>query len=454
VKIAHRVTLTFTFAVLVMVAAYAYVEIGDESHDLRASLESKLSLAATESLAVVRDLDPSIPRVAPAQLAGELGLPAELDVRWVSLDPGQEAPHNGERDGRMYAYRGFVDRAGRPAALEVSQATDTIEADLHEATEFTLGLAALILAAATLYTMTLGSRIIGRPIEELVERFRRVGSGDLTATPPTQPRRDEFGRLGRELDLMIERLAESRATTLREQEARLAAQEQVRHSDRLATVGRLASGLAHELGTPLNVISGYAKMIATGQDTGDDAQSGAKIISEQTARVTAIVRQLLDFARRGTPKLAATDVRAVIARAMGMIGILADKRSVLLAYREPASAIMADVDEARFEQVVVNLLVNAIHASPSNAGAKVELELAPLAGKHELRLDVIDHGTGITPEQLERVFEPFFTTKPVGEGTGLGLAVSHGIVEEHGGRIEVQSEVGRGSRFSVYLPVT
>ncbi len=441
-KIARRVTLTFAALVLVMVAAYAYVEISDESRDLRASLESKLSLAASEIVGDARDLD-------PAAVTRGLGLPPEIAVRWVALAPGDAAPVGREHDGRLFVYRAFVDRAGQPAALEVSQTTEAIDGELREATAWTIGLAALILVLATLYTGIVGSRLVGRPIEALIARFHRVGAGDLSPMA-SAPRDDELGRLARELDVMILQLAESRASVAREHAAHIATQEQLRHSDRLATVGRLASGLAHELGTPLNVISGYAKMIATRQDTGADAEDGARIIGEQTVRMTELVRQLLDFARRGAPKLAATDVRTVVTRALAMMTLVADKRGVRLVYAEPAAPVMAGMDAARFEQVIVNLLVNAIHASP--AGAAIELALE--AHATELRLAIVDHGTGIAPDELRRIFEPFFTTKPVGEGTGLGLAVSHGIVEEHGGRIEVESELGAGSRFSVYLPAT
>ncbi len=446
-RVASKITLAFQLAVVAMVMAYAYVEITDQAQELRAELRSKLSAIARETIM-------DVARLPPAQ--GQAEAPREdlpdVDVRWIYPTTGNvpvvpSTDLTVERDHRMTLTRGFLDSNGVLAALEVSQATDEIEAHVRSATRWTIALAAFIVVLGSLYTMTTTSRFVGGPIDELVRQFRRVGSGDL-APIGAVTRRDEFGKLSRELDAMIAQLADARSRADREHEARLASVEQLRHADRLATVGRLASGIAHELGTPLNVISGYAKMIATGQERGDGAADSARIIGQQSQRVTEIIRQLLDFARRGEAKLEVSDVRPIVERARDLVAIEADKRRVRVTYAAPPEPLFAHVDGARLQQVVVNLAINAIHAS--SEGDEIALELAR-AGTG-IRLDVIDHGSGIAPGQLEHVFEPFFTTKPVGEGTGLGLAVSYGIVEEHGGRLEVTSELGAGSRFSVYLP--
>jgi two-component system, NtrC family, sensor kinase len=315
-----------------------------------------------------------------------------------------------------------------------------------------------VIVLGTLYAWTVGSRLIGRPTRRLVAHFRRVGGGDLAPLATTTGWSGEMAELAVELDVMVRKLAEARALADGEHAARLAALEQLRHADRLTTVGKLASGVAHELGTPLNVISGYAKLIATGQEQGAEATESARIIGEQTERVTAIVRQLLDFARRGELKPTVIDVRSTVARALRMVDIVAKKVNVTVRYDEPAEPLMVELDDAKFQQVTINLAINAIQAS--RAGGVVELSLARArarrpGGDDELpcvRLDFVDHGEGIARELLDRVFEPFFTTKPVGEGTGLGLAVSHGIVDEHHGWIAVASEPGQGSTFSVYLP--
>jgi signal transduction histidine kinase len=422
--------------------AYAYVAITNESRVLRAELASKLSAIARETIVDVAKMPPAEGKAeAPRE-----DLP-DVDVRWI--EASTVAPNTDvtvERDHQLVLTRGFLDSTGRLAALEVSQSTEVIEANVRSTTLWTVALAAFIIVFASVYTMTTASRFVSVPIDYLIRQFRRVGSGDLAALGAVT-RRDEFGKLAVELDAMIGQLADARAKVIHEHDARLTSLEQLRHADRLATVGRLASGIAHELGTPLNVISGYAKMIATGQELGADAADSARIIGEQSQRVTEIVRQLLDFARRGEPKLVTIDVRPIVGRALDLIRIEAEKRRVRVRYTEPSEALVANVDAARIQQVVVNLAINAIHAS--DAEGEIALELT--RDGDDIALVVVDHGSGIAADALSHVFEPFFTTKPVGEGTGLGLAVSHGIVEEHGGRIEVASELGVGSRFTVVL---
>jgi signal transduction histidine kinase len=243
----------------------------------------------------------------------------------------------------------------------------------------------------------------------------------------------------------------------RETAARLRALEQLRHADRLTTAGKLASGLAHELGTPLNVVAGRAKMIASDEvESPAEGRESARIIAEQAERMTRIVRQLLDFARRGVSEKRSTDLGALASQTAALLEALASKRGVSLRCAEPARPVWAGVDAAQISQAVTNLVVNAIHASA--AGSEVTLAVSACDVAPEGRpgpwvvLEVRDRGTGISAEQLPEIFDPFFTTKPVGEGTGLGLTVAHGIAEEHGGWIDVESEPSRGSCFRIWLP--
>ena len=472
-----------------MVAVYAYFEISDEDRTIRADLRSDLATVATETSALLSKVDPATGREMlrlPPDLGPTIAFPPEaevgpIEVRWIDFAAASGAPDapavaadvigrlpSGaervvEQGGRMYCYRGFNDSRGHAAAIEASQSTAYIDRAVKRVAIATIGLVGLILVLGLVFAHWLGTRVIARPMRRLMDRFRRVGAGDLT--PVDGPRsHDEMGELTAELDTMIGHLSESRALVEQEHAARLAAVDQLRHADRLTTVGKLASGMAHELGTPLNVISGYAKLIATGQETGAGATESAQIISEQTPRVTDIVRQLLDFARRGELKLVVEDVRPTLARALAMVTVVAKARHVRVRYHEPDEPLVINMDDGKLQQVVVNLAINAVQASA--AGAEIELGAQRItttppnpdhASSHArpyVRIDIIDHGHGIASEHLARVFEPFFTTKTVGEGTGLGLAVSHGIVEEHHGWIEVASELGRGARFSVYLPAT
>jgi signal transduction histidine kinase len=276
------------------------------------------------------------------------------------------------------------------------------------------------------------------------------------------------------MNAMCLHLMETRQALAAETEGRLRAQEQVRHADRLATVGKMASGIAHELGTPLGVALMRANMIASNASLGRETRDAAHIIGEQIDRITHIVRQLLDFARGRTAippgpltRRPPANLLAIAERAAAMLQPLAVKRNLTIAIAAEPILPKPPANPEQIEQVLVNLLVNAIHASErpgkvtiglGTALAKSPVDLTPPVWNEggEPRYAVIsvkDEGIGISPEVLPRIFEPFFTTKHVGEGTGLGLSVAYGIVREHSGWIEVTSERNKGSCFAVYLPL-
>jgi signal transduction histidine kinase len=187
-------------------------------------------------------------------------------------------------------------------------------------------------------------------------------------------------------------------------------------------------------------------MIATGEVAGGEAAESARIIGDQADRMTRIIRQLLDFARGRRPEKGKEDLRHLAERTVTMLGPLAKKKGVDLAVDGPV--LHAQVDTNQIQQVLTNLVVNGIDATPS--GGRVTVHVGGDAAQP--RLEVVDTGSGIAPENRGRLFEPFFSTKPAGQGTGLGLAIAQGIVAEHGGDIEVDSEPGAGSTFRVVLP--
>jgi signal transduction histidine kinase len=461
VRLSRKITLLLEVAILVLVAIYAYTEITDDARTTRADVESDLSAVAKESAALLVTLPPQTARDA---LQRSLDPSSAVKVRWLEpaeagevsdLAPGTERVQDTPK--QLNVYRAFIDSAGARHILEVSRSTAEIDRLVRVDAIRSIVLIAVIIVFGTLYSMFIGTRIIEKPMSELVDSFRRVGKGDLHVVA-REYRHDELGVLARELDQMIRELAEARESLVGAHTARLATVEQLQHAERLTTVGKLASGIAHELGTPLNVISGYARLIATGQETGDAAKDSAAIIDQQVQRITKIVRQLLDFARRSKPQLAATDLRGTVASAVGLAEMLAKKTGVRLDYVAPEQEMPVTIDDSKLQQVVLNVVNNAIQASPS--GTEVSVRVTRASAKRPgatdaapcIRVDISDRGAGIPEESLPRVFEPFFTTKPVGEGTGLGLSVSYGIVQEHGGWIAVESEVGKGSTFSVFLP--
>lgn len=235
--------------------------------------------------------------------------------------------------------------------------------------------------------------------------------------------------------------------------------EQLRHAERLTTVGMLASGIAHELGTPLNVIAGRASLIASERVAGAEARSSASIIVEQAGRMTAIIRGLLDFARRGGTRRTPVDVDRLARETVALLQPLASRRGckVQVAAGPP---VVASINGAEIQQVLTNLLMNAVQAMGEGGSVEVSIDVGPVAERPQnaepsrsyVAIHVRDHGVGIPAEVLSHVFDPFFTTKDVGEGTGLGLSVAFGIVRDHGGWIAATSRVGEGSEFVVYLP--
>lgn len=301
----------------------------------------------------------------------------------------------------------------------------------------------------------IGARVVGKPVSELINATRRIGEGDFNALE-TIRRRDEFGELADALRSMSGELDAERLRTRHETEARIQALEQLRHAERLTTLGQLASVLAHEIGTPLNVIAGHGKLIAGGRLAADGISESAAAIGEQSERITRIVRRVLDYARRRPARRVALDPADVTRRACALVQILAEKRDVTLDIVQSGNKVVLHADPDQLQQAVTNLVLNAIHASSANDVVRVALENVTRATsdgeRHFVVISVQDAGAGVPEGMRAKIFEPFFTTKPAGEGTGLGLSVVKDIIEEHGGFVEVSPGASGGSVFSVYLP--
>jgi signal transduction histidine kinase len=324
-----------------------------------------------------------------------------------------------------------------------------------------LGLATLaitgvcgVIATVLLYGM------VGKPIAKLRDKTRRAGAGDFSG--PLQIRqRDEIGDLAADINSMCDQIGTANQRLAEETDAHIAALEQLRHAERLATVGRLAAGVAHELGTPLNVVSARAELLVARELPHAEVAKNASIIGEQADRISAIIQQLLDFSRRrsGTPGLA--NLPHLVTRALDLLSSAAKRAHVRMHSDPGREPLMVRVDQNQILQALTNVMMNAIQAMPQGGELRISTgachatppaDVGGPAGDY-LCVRVEDNGVGIPPDRLPHIFEPFFTTKSVGEGTGLGLAVAHGIISEHGGWIAVESELGKGSRFSIYLPV-
>jgi signal transduction histidine kinase len=242
----------------------------------------------------------------------------------------------------------------------------------------------------------------------------------------------------------------------REQAERRIAIDQLRHADRLNVIGTLSAGVAHELGTPLNVITGCAEMIA---ETVDDARvhGHTRMILDQTRKVSQIIRQLLDFGRRRGVERTVVDLGELVSSTTAMLRSTAQKHGCSI-QAVPGDPVLTTGCPGELEQVLSNLILNGVQAMARGGAVQVRTRIEHRAdpiGDHQAFacVTVADRGSGIAPDDLPKIFDPFFTTKGIGEGTGLGLSVSYGIVRDHGGSIEVASEPGQGTQFHVLLPL-
>ena len=234
-------------------------------------------------------------------------------------------------------------------------------------------------------------------------------------------------------------------------EQRRLMQTQMAQADKLASIGELSSGIAHEINNPLGIILGYTQLLLRSEEPRSDRFNDLKTIEKHVKSCKAIVEDLLNFARTSSPQKEILDIRAVVEEVIGFVRHHSNLENIqietVFAPKLPPSLM----DEKKIKQVLINLLMNAIHAVDRKGTIKITTGLNESASR--ITVEVSDTGHGIEKENLLRIFDPFFTTKPTGEGTGLGLSVSYGIVKGHGGNITVKSELGQGAAFTLSLPV-
>ena len=448
-RIRTKLTLAAALAIAVVMASHAVFRVERESEsfldDVRRDHRVLGHALAETTGALIERAGPEEALWAVAEADRRRG---HVTIRWETTDDGGASAGEVSEDGR----RVFLTRVpvqthvGRFGTLELRESLDAHDRYLRDTVVRVSVVTLLILLASAGAVHLAGWLILDRRLTPLVAGIRRIGQGDLEGALPREGS-DELGELGRELDDMRARLAALTTQARAEADARVAAMEQLRHADRLSTVGKLAAGVAHELGTPLNVVAARAKMIHRGESEADEAKDDARVIGEQTARMTAIIRQLLDFARRRPARRTPERLRELSASVLDMLRPQASEAGVTLTLAD-GEEVEAAVDAGQLQQVLTNLVMNAIQAQPE--GGEVELTIGEEGGS--ARLAVRDRGVGLSEEARARLFEPFFTTKDVGEGTGLGLSVVHGIVEEHGGAVEASDAEGGGTVMTVRLP--
>jgi two-component system NtrC family sensor kinase len=294
---------------------------------------------------------------------------------------------------------------------------------------------------ASLVLLLIANELVLGPIRRVVEMAQRIIGGDMTARVGIRPP-GEIGTLCWAIDSMAQAMAE-RAELLEQ-----ATRQQIGRSEQLASVGRLAAGVAHEINNPLVGVLAFADLMRLKKNMDEQDLEDLNLIIRETKRVREIVRGLLDFARE-TPSIKATlNINDVIRQTVLLLGKRDAFQGVFVVEDLNDDIPAVHGDKSQLQQVIMNLTLNACEAMP-NGGTLV---LSSAQKGNRVEVQVSDTGCGIRREILDRVMEPFFTTKPVGKGTGLGLAVSYGILQQHDGTLEVKSEVGRGSTFIITLP--
>lgn len=252
--------------------------------------------------------------------------------------------------------------------------------------------------------------------------------------------RSLIDNVAREVALIVERReAEASQSML---------QAQLRHADRLATIGQLAAGVAHELNEPLGSILGFAQLVQKDLDLPDRAAKDVARIVKAALRAREVIHKLLVFSRQKTPVKARVDLNRIVEEGLYFLESRCATAGIRLSLALAPDLPRISADASQLHQVLVNLVVNSMQAMPEGGSLRIET----CAGPEHVSLIVRDTGAGISDEIMEKIFTPFFTTKDVDQGTGLGLAVVHGIVTSHGGSIRVESAPGQGARFEIRFP--
>ncbi len=337
--------------------------------------------------------------------------------------------------------------------LEIVHLASGIDARMQAASNDVWIRLGILLVVIVVLTATALQRQVVRPISRLMESIQRLGRGE-PAAPLVIDRRDEIGRVAEAFNTMTAQLDAARQRLLTETEHSLELEQQLRAAETLAVAGKLASALAHEVGTPLNIVSGRAEFLQMSTSLDEAARRDLGIIVSQIDRISKIIRSLLDSVRPQKLEIQSTRLADVLDRILPLLNHPARRRGVAIVVSVPADLPELLADPGQLQQVLINLVLNGLDATP--AGGSITIGGRPAAAggsRRGIAITVSDTGPGIPAELHSKVFQPFFTTKPAGQGTGLGLAICRDIIKAHSGEIGIDSVPGSGTTFTVWIPV-
>jgi signal transduction histidine kinase len=488
VQIATRLALGLTATSALVLGAYGYRQLQQEQRDLHSVAEQQLRVLGTalqvgienalrdeqkadvgkilDSLEV-RDstLDVFVFDPAGRLDAQSWGSEASREAAGVLLrELGQAGGrsvlrYDGDRTTRLIAAFPLVRDDGSSAgAVAVVKPLDDLRNDLETTRRSLLASLLSQLAGISLVGWVLVLVYVRRPLVTVIEGMRAVRRGDLSARVASR-HRDEVADVAAEFNRMVADLETTRVQLAAVTESRRALEAGLQRVDKLVTVGQLSAGLAHEIGSPLQILSGRARALLERSDASAEIRRNAEILVAQSERVARIVEQLLGFSRRRTLHLSMVDLQAAIQAVLDLLEHEARRRRVTLEFLCPPGTPALGADADQLQQAVLNLVNNALKATPPAGVVRIAVtssSFSPGAGvpaRPSLELVVEDTGAGMDEGQLGRAFEPFFTSWPDGQGTGLGLAVVKAIVTDHGGTVTLTSKPGGGTRAILHLPL-
>lgn len=341
-----------------------------------------------------------------------------------------------------------LDGDRRVGKLVVNRPLTDMRDDLR-ATKRAIMLSILGFVALTLLIgWLLGNFYITRPLNTLIRAMQRVRVGDLSKPDLEVSRGKEIQQMSHEFGQMVTALAHAQRRIEREGEERRRLLLGLQNADKLISIGQLSAGLAHEIGSPLQVLVGRARMLSTRSHDVDEVQRNATILIEQGERITQIVEQLLQFGRRQPPSISEVNLPQTVQNVLDLLAFEARRQDISLQFDSPASLPRIQADAGQVQQIIFNLLTNALAAAPAESAIHIRLRLLDSS----VSLEISDDGPGVEEALREQLFEPFFTTRAGDGGTGLGLAIVQALVQEHSGTIEYSAPESGGSRFLVKLP--
>jgi two-component system NtrC family sensor kinase len=373
----------------------------------------------------------------------------------VSKEVKEHVLNKGERwtdrafvvnDWYITAYEPIEDIFGKKVGMLYVGVLEAKYADIRNKA---LSVFVLITVAGMALAIGLGyilANKIMNPVHQLIKASQQVSEGSLTP---------EIGPISKDEEMRI--LQNTFKDMVASMERRRAeAENRLLQSEKQSSVGRLAAGVAHEINNPLTGVLTYTHMLLRRKDIGNDIRSDLQTIAESTERVRKIVKGLLDFSRQTKLEQEPTDVNMLIRSVISPMENQALVKGVSIKFDPGENLPTVTLDRNQFQSVLINLIINALDATEPGGTINIHTATglsASNTGHKGVEITIADTGSGIPPDNLDKLFDPFFSTKEVGQGTGLGLSVSYGIVQRHRGTIRVQSELGKGSTFFIWIPI-